>query len=396
MKENFLKFQAQTTNNPISLEISNAEGSYVYDTNNKKYLDFVAGVSASNLGHKNKKIKEAILEQIEKYWHVMVYGEFIQEPTVKLCKLISDNLPNSLSSTYLTNSGTEAIEAAMKLAKRVTSRSKFIAAKNSYHGSTQGAMSIMGYEERKRAYRPLLPDIDFIKFNNENDISIIDNKTAAVILETIQGGAGFILPEKNYLKKIKNQCEKVGALLILDEIQSGIGRTGKLFAFEHYEIIPDILVYGKGLGGGFPIGALSSSFENMSLFKENPILGHITTFGGHPVISAAAHANLKETLDSGLMADINKKEKLFRKYLNHELIQEVRGKGLMLAIILKERKITTKLVSKCLKKGLILFYLLFETKAVRITPPLTINDKEIKIGCEIILEVLDDLKKSVH
>ena len=396
MKENFLKFQAQTTNNPISLEISNAEGSYVYDTNNKKYLDFVAGVSASNLGHKNKKIKEAILEQIEKYWHVMVYGEFIQEPTVKLCKLISDNLPSSLSSTYLTNSGTEAIEAAMKLAKRVTSRSKFIAAKNSYHGSTQGAMSIMGYEERKRAYRPLLPDIDFIKFNNENDISIIDNKTAAVILETIQGGAGFILPEKNYLKKIKNQCEKVGALLILDEIQPGIGRTGKLFAFEHYEIIPDILVYGKGLGGGFPIGALSSSFENMSLFKENPILGHITTFGGHPVISAAAHANLKETLDSGLMADINKKEKLFRKYLNHELIQEIRGKGLMLAIILKERKITTKLVSKCLKKGLILFYLLFETKAVRITPPLTINDKEIKIGCEIILEVLDDLKKSVH
>lgn len=396
MKENFLKFQAQTTNNPISLEISNAEGSYVYDTNNKKYLDFVAGVSASNLGHKNKKIKEAILEQIEKYWHVMVYGEFIQEPTVKLCKLISDNLPNSLSSTYLTNSGTEAIEAAMKLAKRVTSRSKFIAAKNSYHGSTQGAMSIMGYEERKRAYRPLLPDIDFIKFNNENDISIIDNKTAAVILETIQGGAGFILPEKNYLKKIKNQCEKVGALLILDEIQPGIGRTGKLFAFEHYEIIPDILVYGKGLGGGFPIGALSSSFENMSLFKENPILGHITTFGGHPVISAAAHANLKETLDSGLMADINKKEKLFRKYLNHELIQEIRGKGLMLAIILKERKITTKLVSKCLEKGLILFYLLFETKAVRITPPLTINDKDIKIGCEIILEVLDDLKKSVH
>ena len=396
MKENFLKFQTQTTNNPLSLEISNAEGSYLYDTNNKKYLDFVAGVSASNLGHKNEKIKEAVLDQIEKYWHVMVYGEFIQEPTVKLCKLISDNLPSSLSSTYLTNSGTEAIEAAMKLAKRVTRRSKFIAAKNSYHGSTQGAMSIMGYEERKRAYRPLLPDVNFINFNNENDISLIDNKTAAVILETIQGGAGFILPEKNYLKKIKNQCEKVGALLILDEIQPGIGRTGKLFAFEHYEIIPDILVYGKGLGGGFPIGALSSSFENMSLFKENPILGHITTFGGHPVISAAAHANLKETLDSGLMADINKKEKLFRKYLNHELIQEVRGKGLMLAIILKERKNTTKLVSKCLEKGLILFYLLFETKAVRITPPLTINDKEIKIGCEIILEVLDDVKKSVH
>ena len=326
----------------------------------------------------------------------MVYGEFIQEPTVKLCELISKNLPNSLSNTYLTNSGTEAIEAAMKLAKRVTGRSEFIAAKNGYHGNTQGAMSIMGFEERKRAYRPLLPNINFIEFNNESDISIINKKTAAVILETIQGGAGFIIPKKNYLKKIKDQCKKVGALLILDEIQPGIGRTGKLFAFEHYDIVPDILVYGKGLGGGFPIGALSSSYKNMSLFKENPVLGHITTFGGHPVIAAAAHANLKETLNSGLMNLVNQKEKLFRKYLHHELIYEIRGKGLMLAILLKERKTTTKLVSKCLEKGLILFYLLFENKAVRITPPLTISEKEIKIGCKIIIEVLDELKDSVH
>ena len=396
MKNKFFKYQAQTTNNPISLEISNAEGSYIYDKNNKKYLDFVAGVSVSNLGHKNKKIKDAVLKQIEKYWHVMVYGEFVQEPTVKLCELISKNLPNSLSNTYLTNSGTEAIEAAMKLAKRVTGKSKFIAAKNGYHGNTQGAMSVMGFEERKRAYRPLLPNINFIEFNNESDISIINKKTAAVILETIQGGAGFILPKKNYLKKIKDQCKKVGALLILDEIQPGIGRTGKLFAFEHYNIVPDILVYGKGLGGGFPIGALSSSYENMSLFKENPVLGHITTFGGHPVISAAAHANLKETLNSGLINLVNQKEKLFRKYLHHELIHEIRGKGLMLAILLKERKTTTKLVSKCLEKGLILFYLLFENKAVRITPPLTISEKEIKIGCKIIIEVLDELKSSVH
>ena len=396
MKNKFFKYQAQTTNNPISLEISNAEGSYIYDKNNKKYLDFVAGVSVSNLGHKNKKIKDAVLKQIEKYWHVMVYGEFVQEPTVKLCELISKNLPNSLSNTYLTNSGTEAIEAAMKLAKRVTGKSKFIAAKNGYHGNTQGAMSIMGFEERKRAYRPLLPNINFIEFNNESDISMINKKTAAVILETIQGGAGFILPKKNYLKKIKDQCKKVGALLILDEIQPGIGRTGKLFAFEHYNIVPDILVYGKGLGGGFPIGALSSSYENMSLFKENPVLGHITTFGGHPVIAAAAHANLKETLNSGLMNLVNQKEKLFRKYLHHELIYEIRGKGLMLAILLKERKTTTKLVSKCLEKGLILFYLLFENKAVRITPPLTISEKEIKIGCKIIIEVLDELKSSVH
>ena len=396
MKDKFLKYQAQTTNNPIGLKVLKAEGSYIYDTNNKKYLDFVAGVSASNLGHKNNKIKEAVIDQIEKYWHVMVYGEFIQEPTVKLCELISNNLPNSLSNTYLTNSGTEAMEAAMKLAKRVTARSEFIAAKNSYHGNTQGAMSIMGFEERKRAYRPLLPDINFIEFNNENDILLINNKTSAVILETIQGGAGFIIPSKNYLKKIKNQCEKVGALLILDEIQPGIGRTGKLFAYEHYGIIPDILVYGKGLGGGFPIGALSSSYENMSLFKENPILGHITTFGGHPVIAAAAYANLKETLNSGIIDSVNQKEKLFRKYLKHELIEEVRGKGLMLAIILKGNNSSYKLVSKSLEKGLILFYLLFEPKAVRITPPLTISNIDIKKGCEIILEVLDELKKPVH
>jgi acetylornithine/N-succinyldiaminopimelate aminotransferase len=396
LKDKFLKYQAQTTNNPIGLKVLKAEGSYIYDTNNKKYLDFVAGVSASNLGHKNNKIKEAVIDQIEKYWHVMVYGEFIQEPTVKLCELISNNLPNSLSNTYLTNSGTEAMEAAMKLAKRVTARSEFIAAKNSYHGNTQGAMSIMGFEERKRAYRPLLPDINFIEFNNENDILLINNKTSAVILETIQGGAGFIIPSKNYLKKIKNQCEKVGALLILDEIQPGIGRTGKLFAYEHYGIIPDILVYGKGLGGGFPIGALSSSFENMSLFKENPILGHITTFGGHPVIAAAAYANLKETLNSGIIDSVNQKEKLFRKYLKHELIEEVRGKGLMLAIILKGNNSSYKLVYKSLEKGLILFYLLFEPKAVRITPPLTISNIDIKKGCEIILEVLDELKKSVH
>ena len=396
MKDKFLKYQAQTTNNPIGLKVLKAEGSYIFDTNNKKYLDFVAGVSASNLGHINNKIKEAVLDQIEKYWHVMVYGEFIQEPTVKLCELISNNLPNSLSNTYLTNSGTEAMEAAMKLAKRVTGRSEFIAAKNSYHGNTQGAMSIMGFEERKRAYRPLLPDVNFIEFNNESDILLINSKTSAVALETIQGGAGFITPSKNYLKKIKNQCEKVGALLILDEIQPGIGRTGKLFAFEHYGIIPDILVYGKGLGGGFPIGALSSSFDNMSLFKENPILGHITTFGGHPVISAAAYANLKETLNSGIIDSVNQKEKLFRKHLKHELIDEIRGKGLMLAIILKENNSSYKLVSKCLEKGLILFYLLFETKAVRITPPLTISNTEIKAGCKIIIQVLDELKISVH
>ena len=374
MKEDFFKYQAQTTNNPISLEILKASGSYIYDTNNNKYLDFVAGVSASNLGHNNKKIKKAVLKQINLYWHVMVYGEFIQKPTVKLCKLLSQNLPKLLSNTYLTNSGTEAIEAAMKLAKRVTGKSELIAAKNGYHGNTQGAMSIMGFEDRKRAYRPLIPDIKFIEFNNIEDISIITNKTAGVIVETIQGGAGFILPEKNYLKKLKQKCKEVGALLILDEIQPGIGRTGKLFAFEHFDIIPDILVYGKGLGGGFPIGALTTRKKYMALFKQNPILGHITTFGGHPVIAAAAHSNLKETLSSNVMSKIEEKENLIRKNLNHKLIIEIRGKGLMLALILKKPDLTKKLVEGCLKNGLILFYLLFEPKAVRITPPLTISE----------------------
>jgi acetylornithine/succinyldiaminopimelate/putrescine aminotransferase len=396
LKEDFFKYQAQTTNNPISLEILKASGSYIYDTNNNKYLDFVAGVSASNLGHNNKKIKKAVLKQIDLYWHVMVYGEFIQKPTVKLCKLLSQNLPKLLSNTYLTNSGTEAIEAAMKLAKRVTGKSELIAAKNGYHGNTQGAMSIMGFEERKRAYRPLIPDIKFIEFNNIEDISIITNKTAGVIVETIQGGAGFILPEKNYLKKLKQKCDEVGALLILDEIQPGIGRTGKLFAFEHFDIIPDILVYGKGLGGGFPIGALTTRKKYMALFKQNPILGHITTFGGHPVIAAAAHSNLKETLSSNIMSKIEEKENLIRRILKHKLIIEIRGKGLMLALILKKPDLTKKLVEGCLDNGLILFYLLFEPKAVRITPPLTISENEIKKGCKIILSELDKIEKHVH
>ena len=396
LKEDFLKYQSQTSDHPIGLEISYAKGSYIYDNENNKYLDFVAGVSASNLGHRNKAIKKAVIKQINKYWHVMVYGEFVQKPTVNLCKILSENLPKSLSNTYLTNSGTEAMEAAMKLAKRVTGRTEIIAAKNGYHGSTQGSMSIMGFEERKRRYRPLLPGIKFIEFNNKDDINKINKNTAAVILETIQGGAGFITPSGNYLRKVKNKCEKFSVLLILDEIQPGMGRTGKLFAFEHYNIIPDILVYGKGLGGGFPRGALSSSKKIMSSFKENPILGHITTFGGHPVIAAAAYANLKETLDSKIMSKVCEKEKLFKDKLKHSLITEIRGKGLMLALILKDKNTVNQLIKKCLEKGLILFYLLFESKAVRITPPLTIKKSEIKKGCDIIIETLNQINNSVH
>lgn len=395
MKKDFLKYQAQTNPHPLALEISKAKGSYIYDTNNKAYLDFIAGVSANTLGHNHPKISKSIKNQVNKFTHVMVYGEFVQKPQVNLCKLLVENLPKNLNSVYITNSGTEATEGALKLSKRVTERSEIIAAKQGYHGNTQGAMSVCGVEEQNAAFRPLIPGTKFIEFNCIEDLSKITKKTAAVILETIQGGAGFIEPKNDYLKKVKNKCEEVGALLILDEIQTGIGRTGKLFGFQNYNVIPDIIITGKGLGGGMPIGAFISSFENMSTLKENPKLGHITTFGGHPVIAAAANATLKTLLKSNLIKESLRKEELIRSLLIHPLITEIRGKGLMLAVITKSEEITNKVILKSLKNGLILFWLLFEGKAIRITPPLTISDDEIKKGCAIILSILDEIQPKI-
>ena len=308
MTQDFFKYQAQTTPHPLAMEISHAKGSYIYDKTNKAYLDFVAGVSACPLGHNHPKVIKAIKDQLDKYMHVMVYGEYIQKPAVELTKLLASNLPNPLEKTYLTNSGTEAIEGALKLAKRATGRSEIIATNYAYHGNTMGSMSVMGFEERKQAFRPLLPGVKFINFNNEKDLEQITNKTACVILETIQGGAGFIEPQNNYLQKVKKHCNKVGALLILDEIQPGIGRTGKLFGFENYNCIPDILVTGKALGGGMPIGAFTASSALMDLLKDNPKLGHITTFGGHPVIAASALATLKEITQGNLMAQALEKK----------------------------------------------------------------------------------------
>jgi acetylornithine/succinyldiaminopimelate/putrescine aminotransferase len=391
MISDFLKHQAQTTPHPLAMEVSHAKGSYIYDTKNKIYLDFVAGVSACPLGHNHPKVVNAIKTQLDKYMHVMVYGEYIQKPAVELTKLLAKNLPSTLEKTYLTNSGTEAIEGALKLAKRATGRSEIIAANKGYHGNTMGAMSVMGFEERKQAFRPLLPDVKFITFNEEKDLYQITEKTACVILETIQGGAGFIEPKNNYLEKVRNQCNKVGALLILDEIQPGVGRTGKLFGFEHYNCIPDILVTGKGLGGGMPIGAFTASGKLMDLLMDNPKLGHITTFGGHPVIAASALATLLEITQSNLMHQALEKELLFRKLLIHPLISEIRGKGLMLAIITSSEVVTNSLILKAQDLGLILFWLLFEPKAVRITPPLTISNDEITKGCKIIIEVLDHI-----
>jgi len=391
MKSDFLKYQAQTSPYPLSLEISKAKGSYIYDKNGIKYLDFIAGVSANTLGHNHPKVVNAIKEQADLYLHVMVYGEFIQSPQVKLSKLLVKHLPSTLNSVYLTNSGTEATEGALKLAKRITCRHEIIAAKNAYHGNTQGSMSVCGKEEQNSAFRPLIPGIKFLEFNNESDLDLITDQTAAVILETIQGGAGFIEPQNNYLKKVKQKCEKVGAMLILDEIQTGIGRTGKFYGFENYHVVPDILVTGKGLGGGMPIGAFVSSKKNMDSLKRNPKLGHITTFGGHPVIAAAALATLTELFQSTLIKDSLKKEKLIRRLLIHPSILEIRGRGLMLAIILKNTESVNQVILNGIKKGLLLFWLLFESKAIRITPPLTISEDEIEKGCKIILELLDQM-----
>ena len=391
MPKDFLKYQAQTSPYPLGMEVSHAKGSYIFDTNKKKYLDFVAGVSACTLGHQNFRVNQAIKDQLDKYSHVMVYGEYSQSPAVAYCKLLASLLPEPLKKTYLVNSGTEAIEGALKLARRTTGRSQLISCHNAYHGNTMGSLSVMGFEERKQIFRPLIPDVDFITFNNEADLQKITTKTAGILLETIQGGAGFIQPENNFLKKVRQRCDEVGALMILDEIQPGFGRTGKLFGFQNYDVIPDIVVMGKGMGGGMPVGAFTASEGMMDLLSDNPKLGHITTFGGHPVIAAACLATLQEITETNLMQEALEKEKLFRSLLVHPLIEEIRGKGLMLAAMTKNADITNQVILKCQDKGLILFWLLFESCAIRITPPLTISEEEIREGCAIMIDVLNEI-----
>ena len=391
-EEDFLKYQAKTTPYPLGIAIDFAKGSYVYDNDGKSYLDFVAGVSACTLGHCHPKIIAAIKNQVDRYLHVMVYGEFALKPSVNLAKELANVLPKKLEVTYLVNSGTEAIEGAIKLAKRVTGRAELISADNAYHGSTHGSLSLLGAEQQKKAYRPLLPGVKFIKFNDQNDLEKISTKTAAVVLETIQGGAGFITPKNNYLKKIRKRCDSVGALLILDEIQPGFGRTGKLFGFEHYDVIPDILVMGKGMGGGLPIGAFSSSAEFMNLLSENPKLGHITTFGGNPVIAAAALETLRVLKQEKIIQAVPEKEMLFRKLLKHPLVKQINGKGLMLAPLFETEEIANKVVLKSMNKGLLLFWLLWEKKAIRISPPLNITKEEIEKGCKLLNEIFDEIQ----
>ncbi|MCP9200933.1 aspartate aminotransferase family protein [Gramella sp. GC03-9] len=394
MKEDFLKYQAQTTPHPLGLEVDYASGSYIYTTDGKQHLDFVAGVSACSLGHSHSKVVAAITQQAQKYLHVMVYGEYAQQPAVELTKLLAKHFPPPLEKTYLVNSGTEAIEGALKLARRATGRTGIIAAKQAYHGNTMGSLSLMDYEERVKPFRPLIGDVSFLEYNNESHLDKINENTAAVILETIQGGAGFIMPANDYLKKVKARCQETGALLILDEIQPGFGRTGKLFGFENFSVVPDIVVMGKGMGGGLPIGAFSASEKIMDLLSDNPKLGHITTFGGNPLIAAASLATLKEITETELMDQALEKEKLFRKLLQHPLVSEIRGKGLMLSIIMKSARIADDLILKAKERNLILFWLLFEKRAVRITPPLTISNEEIMKGCGIIIDILEELNQT--
>jgi len=385
----FKSYQAQTFPHPSCLEVKSAKGSYITDANGKEHLDFVAGVSVCTLGHSNDIIKKAVIKQIDLYSHVMVYGEYIQSPQYKLAKLLAENLPKSLSTTYFTNSGTEAIEGALKLAKRATGKTEIISCEGSYHGSTHGSLSIMGNEEYKANYRPLLPNCNRIIYNDLKSLKIISKLTAAVIIEPIQAATGFINPRDSFLQKVREKCTETQTILIFDEIQTCYGRTGKLFGFEKYNVIPDILCIAKGMGAGMPIGAFISSWNLMNLLTYNPKLGHITTFGGNPVSCAASLACLEHLVSSNLISEVIEKEKIFRKYLKHSKIKEIRGQGLMLSIELCDAELAQKVVENALKNGLILFYFLFTNTAIRISPPLTISEAEIKKGCGIITEILD-------
>jgi acetylornithine/succinyldiaminopimelate/putrescine aminotransferase len=388
----FLQNLATPSEVPDAIEVERAEGIYLYAEDGKKYIDLVSGVSVSNIGHRHPKVVEAIKGQVDKYLHLMVYGKYIQSPQVKLAGLISRVLPEVLDSVFLVNSGSEAIEGAMKLAKRINGRSEIIAFKNSYHGSTQGALSILGNEEMKSAYRPLLPDIKFLEYNNIDDLEAISENTACVVVEAVQAEAGILIPSREFMQKLDEICHNNSVVLILDEVQMGFGRTGKMFGFQNFDISPDIVCLAKGMGGGMPIGAFVSSRENMKLLTHNPALGHITTFGGHPVSSAAALASLEVILEENLSLKANTKGKTIVSGLNkHNKVKEIRQIGLMIGIELKKNYSAAKMVNTLKKHGLIVDQFLFNESSFRIAPPLTITDNEIKEVIEKVIICLDEL-----
>ena len=389
LRQLFLNNNAQTTHFPLLLEFERAEGVYMYDKAGRPFIDLISGIGVSNLGHSNPKVIQAIKDQVDKYTHLMVYGEFVQTPQVRFAEKLISILPDKLNSVYFTNSGGEAVEGAMKLAKRFTGRQQIVAMHGSYHGSTHGALSIMGNEEFKQAYRPLLPGITFIRFNEPADLPSITTDTACIILETIQGEAGIRVPDLSYMQALRKRCTETGTLLVLDEIQAAFGRSGKMFAFEHFGIVPDILLLAKALGGGMPVGAFIASQEMMSAFKENPILGHITTFGGHPVCCAAGLAALEVLLNERLVEGVAAKGELIRSLLVHPAIRAIRGKGLMLAIEFDNFELNKKIIDRCIENGVITDWFLHCSNSMRIAPPLIITDEQISHACTVINEAID-------
>ena len=386
----FLQHVAQTSPAPLGLEIERAEGLYLYDVNGKQYADLISGIGVSSLGHCHPAVVKAVQEQAAKFMHLMVYGEYVYSPQVQLAALLAKQLPTSLNSVYITNSGTEATEGALKLAKRYTGRTRIVSFKNAYHGSTHGALSVMGSEYFKNAFRPLLPDVQHLEFNNIEDLENISCRTAAVIVETIQGEAGAVLPSAQFLQALRTKCTEMGALLILDEIQCGFGRTGKLFAFEHFGIVPDILLTAKAMGGGMPIGAFISSTEIMNSLTNNPVLGHITTFGGHPVSCAAALATLITLTESNLINDVETKEQLFRKHLQHPAIKAIHGKGLLLSVEFENHEILLRIIERCIANGIITDWFLFSDNRMRLAPPLIITAEQIEICSAAIVKSINE------
>ena len=389
IRQLFLRHLAQTSTSPMMLEIDRAEGMYLYDPSGKAYMDLIAGIGVSALGHRHPKVVEAIKQQTDCYLHTLVYGEFVLSPQVKLAKLLADQLPDPLESIYFVNSGTEATEGAMKLAKRYTGRAEIIACHKAYHGSTQGAASLMNPTSFTRAYYPLLPGVTHILFNCETWLQKIITKTAAVIVETVQGEWGIRPPREDYLKKLRLRCDETGTLLILDEIQAGFGRTGTMFAFEQYGIVPDILLLAKGMGGGMPIGAFIASKVVMRALSFDPVLGHITTFGGHPVSCAASLATLETLLETDYIEKVKAKEVLFRRLLKHPAILDIRSAGLMMAVELPDFEFVQIVIRLCLERGLITDWFLFNERSLRIAPPLIISEEEIKKACDILLKAIE-------
>lgn len=384
----FLAHLAQTSDFPLMLDIRKAKGSYLYGPKGKKYIDLIAGIGVSNVGHRHPKVLRAIERQLGRYLHVMVYGEYIQSPQIRLAKALCETLPDTLNSVYLVNSGAEAVEGAMKLAKRATGRSQIIACHDSYHGSTQGALSL-GNEHFRQSFRPLLPGIRKIRHGQHEDLAFIDHQTAAIVIEVVQAEAGVRVRDQAYFEALRERCTETGCLLIFDEIQTGFGRTGTFWAFEHYGVVPDILLTAKGMGGGMPIGAFIAGRELMSCLKDHPILGHITTFGGHPVSSAAALATLKVIAKEKLIAQVPEKEALFRELLVHPLIREVRGKGLMMALAFDHFPQLKSIIDQTIRLGVITDWFLYCDNAMRIAPPLTITPKQIRKACTAILQAID-------